>query len=173
MQLRAGRGDITTRRVDAIVNAANSSLARGGGVCGAIFAAAGPDLDRACAAIGGCATGDAVATPGFELPARWIIHAVGPVWRGGTDDEAGQLASCYRRVLAVAGEIGARSVAIPAISTGIFGFPGDQAAEIAVTTLRAAAASTTPSASTVDEVLLVAFDEATAERYEHLLASPD
>ena len=122
------RGDITVLDVDAVVNAANTSLRRGGGVCGAIFRAAGPELDRACAEIGSCATGDAVATPGFDLPARWVIHAVGPVWRGGAAGEPAQLASCYRRVLEVADELGARSVAIPAISTGIYGYPAEPAA---------------------------------------------
>src|SRR5207248_10040233 len=104
--------------VDAIVNAANSGLARGGGVCGAIFSAAGPELDGACAELGGCPTGDAKATSGFRLPARWIIHAVGPEWHGGDSGEPELLASAYRRSLAVADEIGARSVAFPAISTG-------------------------------------------------------
>lgn len=164
MQIRAWKGDITTLDVDAIVNAANRELRRGSGVCGAIFAAAGPALDDACAAVGGCATGDAVATPGFDLPARWVIHAVGPVWHGGTDGEPDQLASCYRRVVEVAAEVGARSVAIPAISTGIYGFPADRAAELAVATLRA---SVTPD---LDEVVLVAFDDGTAARYERLLA---
>ena len=164
MEIRVWNGDITTLEVDAIVNAANPSLQRGGGVCGAIFRAAGPRLDEACAAIGGCGTGDAVATPGFDLPAQWVIHAVGPVWTGGDAGEDGQLASCYRRVLAVAAEIGARSVAIPAISTGIYGFPSDRAAAIAVTELTGAAAPT------VDETVLVAFDPETEQRYRRLLA---
>lgn len=163
MEIRAWHGDITTLDVDAIVNAANRELARGSGVCGAIFRGAGPALDEACAAVGGCATGDAVATHGFELPARWVIHAVGPVWHGGDDDEEAQLASCYRRVVEVAAEIGARTVAVPAISTGIYGFPADRAAELAVATLRA---TTNPA---VDEVVLVAFDDETARRYERLL----
>ena len=166
MDIRILQGDITELAVDAIVNAANRDLARGSGVCGAIFRAAGPALDGACAALGGCATGDAVATPGFDLPARWIIHAVGPVWRGGSAGEADQLASCYRRVVEVAGEIGARSVAIPAIATGIYGFPPDRAAGIAVSTVRAA------SALELDEVVLVAFDDETARRYERLVAEP-
>src|SRR5262245_37599493 len=111
-------GDITAEAVDAIVNAANAQLAPGGGVCGAIFAAAGPELRTACAALGGAATGDAKATPGFDLRARFVIHAVGPVWHGGDEGEPQLLASCYRRVLAVADEIGARRIAFPAISTG-------------------------------------------------------
>jgi O-acetyl-ADP-ribose deacetylase (regulator of RNase III) len=164
MDIRAWKGDITTLEVDAIVNAANRELARGSGVCGAIFRGAGAELDGACAAIGGCATGDAVATPGFDLPAPWVIHAVGPVWHGGGDGEAELLASCYRRVVEVAGEIGARTIAIPPISTGVYGFPAEQAAEIAVATLRAM-----PS-SPVAEVVLVAFDDETAQRYERLVA---
>ena len=163
MRISVWRGDITTLEVDAIVNAANSGLARGGGVCGAIFRAAGPRLDDACAAIGSCATGDAVATPGFDLPARWVVHAVGPVWAGGDRGEADQLASCYRRVLDVAAGVGARSVAIPAISTGIYGYPADEAAEIAVTTLLAS-----PDAD-LDEVVLVAFDAETELRYRSVL----
>jgi len=164
MQLRSWQGDITTLDVDAIVNAANTALRRGGGVCGAIFAAAGPALDDACAAIGGCATGDAVATPGFDLPARWVIHAVGPVWAGGGNGEEDQLASCYRRVVEVAASIGATAVAIPAISTGIFGFPADRAAELAVATLQSV------EEPAVAVVTLVAFDTETARRYEQLLA---
>src|SRR3954466_9934460 len=113
--LEAIRGDIAAETVDAIVNAANSSLARGAGVCGAIFAAAGPGLDEACAALGGCATGDAKVTAGFALPARWIVHAVGPVWHGGSRGEAAALASTYRRCLEAAADVGARSIAFPAI----------------------------------------------------------
>jgi len=165
MDIRVGRGDITTLAVDAVVNAANTSLRRGGGVCGAIFAAAGPRLDEACADLGGCATGDAVATPGFDLPARWVIHAVGPVWQGGGHGEADLLASCYQRVLAVAGELGARSVAIPAISTGIYGYPVDAAAALAVTSLRAAGDAVAGPA----EVVLVAFDDDTERAYRHLV----
>src|SRR5260221_5583918 len=137
MTIEAAQGDITLESVDAIVNAANGALRRGGGVCGAIFAAAGPELDDACAAIGSCDTGDAVATRGFRLPARWIVHAVGPVWHGGDQGEAAQLASCYRRSIEVARSVGAESIAFPAISTGIFGYPGRAAAEIAVATVRA------------------------------------
>ena len=165
MEIRVWRGDITTLEVDAIVNAANNALMRGGGVCGAIFRAAGPELDAACDAIGRCETGAAVATPGFDLPATWVIHTVGPVWQGGAQGEPDQLASCYRDVLRVAGEIGARSVAIPAISTGIYGYPADEAAAIAVTTLRAA------PENGVDAVTLVAFDEETERRYHRLLGA--
>ena len=157
-------GDITREHVDAIVNAANPALARGGGVCGAIFTTAGPDLDAACAALSGCTTGDAKATPGFLLPARWIIHAVGPVWHGGDSNEPEQLASAYRRSLEVADEVGARSVAFPAISTGIYGYPLDAATDIAVRTCRAADTD-------VDLIRFVAFDPMTFDTYRSALAS--
>ncbi len=164
--ISAQRGDITRLDVDAIVNAANSALAGGGGVDGAIHRAAGrAELAAACAELGGCATGDAKATPGFRLAARWIIHTVGPVWRGGQHGEAGLLASCYRRSLEVAAGLGARSVAFPAISTGIYGFPREQAAGIAVDTLRDAPAG-------IAQVILVAFDAETLGLYERLLAGP-
>jgi O-acetyl-ADP-ribose deacetylase (regulator of RNase III) len=162
MHVEAAQGDITEFDVDAIVNAANTALRRGSGVCGAIFAAAGPELDDACAAIGRCETGDAVATPGFNLPARWIIHTVGPVWKGGMSDEATLLASCYRRSLEVARELGASSIAFPAISTGVFGYPPAEASTLAVNTLRSAHV-------TVDRAVLVAFDDDTYDRYSSLL----
>ncbi len=164
MSVEAVRGDITAERVDAIVNAANNALRRGAGVCGAIFAAAGPELDGACAALGHCATGDAVVTPGFALPARWIVHTVGPVWHGGDRDEPALLASCYRRSIEVARAAGARSIAFPAISTGIFGYPPRAAAEVAVRT-------TVEHATTLDVVRLVAFDAETLETYQELLAA--
>ena len=129
-------GDITRLDVDAIVNAANAALKPGGGVCGAIHRAAGRNLREACARIGGCETGEAVHTEGFELNARYVIHAVGPVWRGGTQNEEALLTSCYRTSLRIAKQIGARSLAFPAISTGVYGFPLDRATEIAVTTVR-------------------------------------
>jgi O-acetyl-ADP-ribose deacetylase len=160
--LEAAQGDITREAVDAIVNAANSGLARGGGVCGAIFSAAGPELDGACAELGGCPTGDAKATPGFRLPARWIIHAVGPVWRGGDSGEPDQLASAYRRSLAVADELGARSVAFPAISTGIYGYPLEAATDVAV---RACGDADT----NVDLIRFVAFDDRTLAAYQRVL----
>jgi O-acetyl-ADP-ribose deacetylase (regulator of RNase III) len=150
--------------VDAIVNAANRSLLGGGGVDGAIHRAAGPRLAEAGAAIAPCDPGDAKATPAFDLdpPVLHIIHTVGPVWEGGGYDEAEILASCYRRSLEVAGELGARSVAFPAIATGVYGFPPDQAAQIAVRTIRSAA-------TTVAQVRLVAFDYETRDLLETAL----
>lgn len=163
--VEAVRADITTLEVDAIVNAARASLLGGGGVDGAIHRAAGPDLLEECRTLGGCDTGDAKATSGYRLPARWVIHTVGPVWRGGGEGEAEQLASCYRRCLEIADEIGARSVAFPAISTGAYDFPGRQAAQIAVDTLRA-------TATDVERVLLVAFDDETLALYRERLERP-
>ncbi len=136
MRISAEIADITTLDVDAIVNAANISLAPGGGVCGAIHRAAGPDLARACAKLAPCATGDARITPGFRLPARFVIHAVGPVWHGGNQGESGLLASAYRRSLELARKHGLASIAFPAISTGIFGYPLDAATHDAVSTVR-------------------------------------
>jgi O-acetyl-ADP-ribose deacetylase (regulator of RNase III) len=154
-------GDITQEHVDAIVTAANESLLGGGGVDGAIHRTAGPRLARAGGAIGPCEPGDAMATPAFDLdpPVRNVIHTVGPVWEGGSHGEADVLASCYRRSLQLADELGARTVAFPAIATGVYGFPPDQAARIAVSTIR-----TTPT--TVQQIRLVAYDEETQE-YRH------
>ena len=164
-RIEAVHGDITAQDTDAIVNAANRQLAGGGGVDGAIHRAAGAaELHAACAALGGCDPGDAKATPGFALPARWIIHTVGPVWGGGTRREAEVLASCYRRSLEVADELGARSVAFPAISTGVYGYPPDLAAEVAVTTV-------TATVTAVELVRLVAFDRATYDLYRALLGA--
>ena len=162
-RLEAVRGDITAEEVDAVVNAANAGLRGGGGVDGAIHRAAGAALlQEACRAVGGCAPGDAVVTEGFNLRARFIIHTVGPVWRGGTEGEPDTLASCYRATLATADEVGARSVAFPAISTGVYGYPFKEAAAIAVTTVGAADTQ-------VSLVRFVAFDEATHAHYRELL----
>jgi O-acetyl-ADP-ribose deacetylase len=156
------RADITTLEVDAIVNAANSSLLGGGGVDGAIHRAAGPELVAACRLLGGCPTGEAKTTSGFLLPARWVIHTVGPVWQDGTHGEPALLASCYRCCLREADGVGARSVAFPAISTGVYGYPKAAAAAIAVETLR-----DTPTS--VETAILVAFDRENEALYGSLL----
>jgi O-acetyl-ADP-ribose deacetylase len=163
--IEAVHADITTLPVEAIVNAANASLLGGGGVDGAIHRAAGPELLDECRQLGGCRTGDAVATGGYGLPARWIVHTVGPVWRGGGAGEADLLASCYRRSLEVADGLEARSIAFPAISTGLYAYPKDEAARIAVATIREVQPSTS-----VARVVLVAFDRGDLTRYEEVLA---
>ena len=160
--LEATLADITTEHVDAIVNAANTSLLGGGGVDGAIHRAAGPALLDACRDLGGCAFGDAKPTRGFDLPAKWVIHTVGPIWEGGTSGEARLLASCYRRCLEVADELGAASIAFPAISTGAYRYPVAEATRIAVETVRA-------TISSVQLVRFVCFDPAVHERYEREL----
>ena len=129
-------GDITRLKVDAIVNAANEQLAPGGGVCGAIHRAAGPELARECRQVGPCPTGDARITRGYDLPAKWVIHAVGPVWRGGSSGEDAALEGAYRASMRLAAEKGLASIAFPAISTGIFGFPLERATAIAVRTVK-------------------------------------
>jgi O-acetyl-ADP-ribose deacetylase len=162
--LQAALGDITTERVDAVVNAANQGLSGGGGVDGAIHRAAGAERVRAaCRVIGGCAPGQAVVTDGFDLPARFIIHTVGPVWHGGTAGEPETLAACYKNSLARADEVGARSVAFPAISTGAYRYPWRLAAEVAATTARAADTDVTL-------VRFMAFDAATLARYVELIS---
>ncbi len=163
-RIEAVHGDITVQDTDAVVNAANHRLAGGGGVDGAIHRAAGAaQLHAACAALGGCEPGEAKSTPGFALAARWIIHTVGPVWSGGTRGEAEVLASCYRRSLEIADDLGARSVAFPAISTGVYGYPPDLAAQVALSSVRA-------TDTAVELVCLVAFDRATYDRYRSLLS---
>ena len=166
MRIEAVRGDITAEDVDAIVNAANQSLLGGGGVDGAIHRAAGPDLLEECRTLGGCPTGEAKATGGYRLPARWVIHAVGPRWKGGDKGEEELLASCYRRSLEMADELGAQSIAFPSISTGAYGYPREEAARVAVDTIRS-----TPT--NVELVRLVAFDEDTLSTYRRLLGEED
>ncbi len=158
--------DITTLEVDAIVNAANEALAPGGGVCGAIHRAAGPQLAAACARIGHCPTGEARLTDGYELPARYAIHAVGPVWHGGDQGEAELLAGCYRNAIQLAAEQGLKSIAFPAISTGIFGYPLSEATAIAVASVREALGD----AATLQRVIFCTFGDDVTAAYEQALA---
>lgn len=164
MELEAVLGDITLENVDAIVNAANSTLLGGGGVDGAIHRVAGPELLEACRALGGCPEGGGKVTPGFALSARWVIHTVGPYWRGGEAGEPEVLAECYRNSLARADEVGATTVSFPAISTGIFGYPLDAATDIAVETVRTTSTS-------VATVRFVCFDNTTLQAYAERLGT--
>lgn len=163
--LEAIRADITTLIVDAIVNAANSSLLGGGGVDGAIHRAAGPELLAFCRTLGGCKTGEAKLSPGFSLPARYVIHTVGPVWQDGDSGEPEQLAACYRNTLELAAQQNIRSLAFPCISTGVYHFPADAAARIAVDSVR----NTLTHLPNIERVLFCCFSEADRARYEALL----
>lgn len=165
-KLTALRADLTTLRVDAIVNAANTSLMGGGGVDGAIHRAAGRELVHECATLNGCHPGDAKITKGYKLPAKHVIHTVGPVWRDGTRGEPATLASCYRRSLEVAREHNLRTIAFPCISTGVYGYPPEQAAAVAVKIVRE---SITEHPSAFDEITFCCFSESDLRLYESLL----
>lgn len=165
MKVEVREGDLTRLAVDALVNAANSSLLGGGGVDGAIHRAAGPELLAACRQLGGCPAGEARLTPGFRLPARYVIHTVGPVWQGGGRGEAELLAACYRNSLALAERHGLETIAFPAISCGIYGYPPEQAAAIALAELR----RPRPADSSLRQALLVAFSADMAALYRRLL----
>jgi O-acetyl-ADP-ribose deacetylase (regulator of RNase III) len=162
MELKVIRGDITKQKVDAIVNAANTSLLGGGGVDGAIHMAAGAALLDECRKLGGCYTGDAKVTNGYRLPAKFIIHTVGPVWRGGKNNEEELLKSCYRKSLMLAEDMKLKSIAFPNISTGIYGYPKGKAAEVAVNEVN----NTLPDLKSIKEIIFVCFDEENYDLYQ-------
>ena len=168
-RLEVVTGDITEQPVDAVVNAANTSLLGGGGVDGAIHRAAGPELLQECRLLGGCATGNARITSGYNLPARWVLHTVGPVWKGGGHGERELLASCYRRCLELAEERSIRTITFPAISAGVYGFPVQQATSIAVSEV----AKYLEANPRIERVSFVCFDECTARIYDSALAQLD
>ena len=161
--IKALQSDITTLKADAIVNAANETLLGGGGVDGAIHRTAGPELKEYCRKLGGCPTGEARITPGFKLPAKHVIHTVGPVWHGGKSNEATLLANCYRNSLELALKHGAKTIAFPSISTGVYGYPKEEAAKIAVSVMR-------EYESRFDEIVACCFSAADKALYERLLA---
>jgi O-acetyl-ADP-ribose deacetylase (regulator of RNase III) len=167
--LHAVQGDITKLAVDVIVNAANSSLLGGGGVDGAIHRAAGPDLVHECRLLGGCKTGEAKISKGYRLAAKHIVHTVGPVWRGGGNGEADLLASCYRRSVQLAGGVGAATLAFPSISTGIYGYPIELAAQVAVSTVR----ETLAESPSITEVVFCCFSQQDLAVYRAALAASE
>jgi O-acetyl-ADP-ribose deacetylase (regulator of RNase III) len=165
-RLKVIQGDITTLAVDAIVNAANNSLLGGGGVDGAIHRAAGPELLAACKTLNGCETGQAKITQGYRLPAKWVIHTVGPVWQNGEHGEAELLAACYRNVLRVAAQQSIKAIAFPAISCGVYGFPVEKAAQIAISTV----VEQLKHYPVIEQVFFVCFNEVCLQAYQQELA---